>query len=374
MNSTIHIDGQQTKVQSGLVSVANLYEIADFCGDSLFLSREDGIDIPLLRGEYLLIHGGEKFVTGEILIENNPPLRIGVNPEFNGSRDLVLQKSKIKGREFKERDDKFPDGRLFADIDGGVDAEILDEMMIVVQDSDSYFVIPSAPDNVIDLEECGKHDRRPPKGHNYRIRIDGDKYTVDNADITGTDILALARKRADEWSLNQKTHGGRRVKIEANEVVCLHHPGIERFETVRKQAQQGYVSEEYELPPEDVQYLNANYPGRWKKVTEGNGKFGLIIHDFPIPKGYIIHESILLVLIPSGYPGTMLDMFYFDPPLEKSDHSDIGTLVSERHFDKTWQRWSRHYEWNPGEDSIFSHIEYVKNQLEYEVRGCEQLS
>ena len=138
----IQINGQEQQVRAGLVSVATLYEIAD-CGENrIFLDREDGIDIPLLPEEYLLIHGGEKFVTGESSMESNPRLRNGLQPEFNGSRDFELPTAKISGKELKERDDKFPGGRLFADIEGGVDAEILDDMIIVVQNEDSYFVIP----------------------------------------------------------------------------------------------------------------------------------------------------------------------------------------------------------------------------------------
>ena len=240
MKPTIQINGQETPIHAGLVSIDALYEIAD-CGEGrIFLSREDGIDIPLLAGEYLLIRGGERLVVGKSSIEENPPLRNEVRPEFNGSRNLALPQAKTTGKALKERDDKFPQGRLFADIEGGVDVEIADDMTIVVQDADSFFVIPPTSDDAIDLEECGKNDRRPPKGHQYRIRIDGDKYTVDSAEITGAGILALADKRDDEWSLNQKLHGGKRERIKANDAVDLSRPGIERFETVRRQAQQGH--------------------------------------------------------------------------------------------------------------------------------------
>lgn len=123
----------------------------------------------------------------------------------------------------------------------------------------------------------------------------------------------------------------------------------------------------YELPPEDIQYLNENYPSKWRKVAEGNGKYGLCIDDFPIPTGYTVEKSTLMVLIPSGYPGSMLDMFYFYPSLAKLDGSSIGALSPETHFGQTWQRWSRHYEWQPGLDSVVRHIEYIKNQLNTEI-------
>ena len=78
-------------------------------------------------------------------------------------------------------------------------------------------------DDSIDIEECGKHGRRPPKGKKYRIRIDGDKYTVSPEYITGTEILGLAGKNFGEWSLNQKLRGGKREKINVDEKV---KPGL----------------------------------------------------------------------------------------------------------------------------------------------------
>ena len=365
----IQLDGLKKPVRSGLVPVTDLYDLADCRDKRIFLNREDGIDIPLSRGEYVVIHGGEKFVTGESAIEDNPPLRNEVRPEFNGSRNITLPNAKITGKSLKERDDKFPTGRLFADIKDGVDVEISDDMTIVVQNEDSYFVIPLAADesDSIDLEECGKNARKPPKGRKYRIRVDGDRHVVDSATITGSEILGLAGKSFDEWSLNQKLHEGKREKIDAGAKVDLTRPGIERFETVRRQAQQG-ESTCCEFLQEDLEYLDANYPAKWKQESEGNGKFGLLIEDFPVPGGYKEKASTLMLLIPSGYPGSVLNMFYFAPPLNKADGSAINALAPETHFGRTWQRWSRHYEWKPGEDSIVTHIEYIKNQLAEELK------
>ena len=368
MQVTITVQGKEELVQGGLVSADSIYEKIDGGGQQVFLNRADGIDIPLSLGEYLVIHGGEQFVVGESCIENNPPLRNQLRPKFNGSYSLALSAAKVTGKILKEQDDKFPQGRLFVDVVGGVDLEILDDMTILVQEADSYFVIPPAANSeggsTIDIEECGKQERHPPKGHQYRIRIDGAKYIVESTEITGSNILGLAGKRPDEWSLNQKLHGGKRDRIAPSDLVDLTQPGIERFETIRKQAQQGSV---YELPVEDLEYLDGNYPSKWKKVSEGGGKFGLIIESFPVPEGYTIGESVLMVLIPSGYPGSQLDMFYFSPPLSKLNGSSIRTLASETHFGRVWQRWSRHYTWQPGEDNIVSHIEYVKNELRNEV-------
>jgi len=127
------------------------------------------------------------------------------------------------------------------------------------------------------------------------------------------------------------------------------------------------MSDPYELPSEDVEYLDANFPSKWKKVTEGTGKHGLIVEDFTIPLGYTVSKSNLLVLIPVGYPGSALDMFYFLPHLHKSDETAIECLVAEVHFDENWQRWSRHYDWEAGVDSLAKHIQRVETNLSREV-------
>ena len=117
------------------------------------------------------------------------------------------------------------------------------------------------------------------------------------------------------------------------------------------------------LPAEDREYLDAHYPKRWDIVKEGPGKNVLVIRDFVLPEEFDSPTSTLMILVPSGYPGSNLDMFYFNPPIERIDRAVIGGLAQEEHIGKTWQRWSRHYEWQPGFDSLVRHIEFVKTQL-----------
>lgn len=128
----------------------------------------------------------------------------------------------------------------------------------------------------------------------------------------------------------------------------------------------------FRLPPEDEQYLDwfdEQHESSWKRKVEGPGdcKWGLFIENFPIPEGYNRKRSTLMLLIPTGYPGAGLDMFYFHPHLARKDEQEIGALADEGHFATNWQRWSRHYDWNPGEDNIISHVEYVLLELNKEI-------
>lgn len=82
---------------------------------------------------------------------------------------------------------------------------------------------------------------RPPAalGLRNRVRIDREKYIVEEERITGNQILALADKTPIEWPLNQKLFGGKRERFDAEELVDLSQPGVEWFETVRRLAQRG---------------------------------------------------------------------------------------------------------------------------------------
>ena len=82
------------------------------------------------------------------------------------------------------------------------------------------------------------------EGHKeYTIQIDAHKYTIERPVsaplITGAEILGLAGKTYLEWSLNGKEPGGRRTPIKMRDTIDLNNLPYERFESVRRQAQQG---------------------------------------------------------------------------------------------------------------------------------------
>ncbi len=243
--TTITLNNSEIEVDVGLTNATVFYEKLGVEPSKrwLYLSRENDIDIPLLPEDYLLIHGGEKIFEGEINthIGANPAVRQSICPAFNGKRlETGFDKAKVTGHVLQDMDDEVHPNKLFADLDGQVDAFIASNLTIVVQDADSYFTIPVSDDEVVDLESCAQADRKPPSGQKYyKIKIDGAKYKVDRQKITGEKILSHAGKSYDEWTLNQKLRGGRRKPIEPEEEVDLAQPGIERFETVRRQAQQG---------------------------------------------------------------------------------------------------------------------------------------
>ena len=121
----------------------------------------------------------------------------------------------------------------------------------------------------------------------------------------------------------------------------------------------------FPFPDEDKEYLKANFPN-WKLLSE-NSKKGIRIPDYQLPNGYVPNKSDLMVIIPSSYPTAKIDMFYFSADIKREDGKNIEALSKETHFGESWQRWSRHYDWRAGIDSIATHISYIHNQLKFEI-------
>ncbi len=368
----IFIQEKGHEVKSGLVQIKDIQKLAKMEKNQiLFLKQKNEIDIPLSQSDYILLKGEEKFSLSDksIKIDDNPCLRVPLQPIFNGNAigaDKALVTPKIKGCSLKCLDSEAKDSDLlYADTDGCLDALIPEEIILVVQKNDRFITIPCV-DDAIDIEECAKKNRKPPKGQKfYKIKIDGEKYKIKAEKMKGAEILSLAGKTYNEWSLNQKFCGGQRAPIKAEDFVDLTQKGIERFETVRRQAQQGTEIASFPLPNEDAEYLKVNFP-KWKRLIEGP-KRGLVISDYRLPKGYMPKESDLMIMIPDNYPTANIDMFYFSPDVKREDGTAIGSLNNEAHFGRNWQRWSRHYDWRVGIDNIVTHISYVYNQLKFEI-------
>ena len=92
----------------------------------------------------------------------------------------------------------------------------------------------------VDLELHAKAGKKPPKAKRYRIRVDDRYFLVVQHRMTGREILVLAEKTPPEnYILTQKSKGGTLHTIELGDVVDFTTPGIERFNTLPRQVQEG---------------------------------------------------------------------------------------------------------------------------------------
>lgn len=94
-------------------------------------------------------------------------------------------------------------------------------------------------DEVIDIEVFVRERKTVPLARAYRIRIDKPYYVVEVPEMTGLQILELAGKKPPtDYVLRQILHG-QPVKVELDAVVDFRAPGVEKFKTMLKTAQDG---------------------------------------------------------------------------------------------------------------------------------------
>ncbi len=98
---------------------------------------------------------------------------------------------------------------------------------------------PSDTLELLDVEEYAKAGRPKPPARSYRIRIDREMKVVHKKIITGREILALVNKTPEQYILSQKFPDGHVETVEADAKVDLGDPGVERFMTMRRDAQEG---------------------------------------------------------------------------------------------------------------------------------------
>ncbi len=94
-------------------------------------------------------------------------------------------------------------------------------------------------EEIIDLEEWAKADKKPKRAKRYRIRIDKEYFIVEVHSMTGREILALVKKTPETYLLSQKFRGGRVEPIKADQVVEFHRHQIERFQTLALDSTEG---------------------------------------------------------------------------------------------------------------------------------------
>ena len=92
----------------------------------------------------------------------------------------------------------------------------------------------------VDLEQVAKAGGKPPKAKRYRIRIDDKYYVVNQSSMTGAELLKLAGKTPPEdFILTEKIRGGVIKTIGLADQVDFTAPGVERFNTLPRQVQEG---------------------------------------------------------------------------------------------------------------------------------------
>lgn len=116
------------------------------------------------------------------------------------------------------------------------------------------------------------------------------------------------------------------------------------------------------IPENDRDYLQSK---RFEfKVMKEAGIMFLILNDFELSTAYNPSIADLLILIPAGFPNAQLDMFWTYPNVKLQNGS--YPLAAEHHqifLGINWQRWSRHFHWRMGIDSLKSFLAAIRKEI-----------
>lgn len=221
----------------------------------------------------------------------------------------------------------------------------------------------------IDLEEVFNKRQNHPEDCDpgtviyYVIRVDKQQFERKEHELTGRQILALVGLTPDKHRLFELGEGQR--EVQPDEMVDFKKPGIERFKSVARHANEGkengaaqaapvsLTRKAVTLLPDDEKFLNM-FSCNWETVKEGNVGW-ILIPDFDVPPGYNVTKTCLALMIPGSYPTVEFDMMYFFPALSRSDGKAIRALSNQALDKQIFQRWSRHRnqgDWRPGVDNL----------------------
>jgi hypothetical protein len=120
------------------------------------------------------------------------------------------------------------------------------------------------------------------------------------------------------------------------------------------------------LPQHDLAHLGQR--GQPYDITTEANMVCVVLRGYALPRGYDRPNSDLLLRLQPGYPDVPPDMWWFDPPVRRTDGKAIPATDSvEHHLGRTWQRWSRHFnggQWRSGVDTLESFLALVRKELE----------
>ncbi len=133
----ITVNGVDKEI-SGLTCGSKLYEIADIDNEKLFLDIDGEVDIPINKDEYIILSGGEKFVSGQSNLENNPNLRNNISIQINDTM-IELCQPKINTHDICKHDPNIKTAvDLYADIPNAPDQRIENGWILIVKNGDCF--------------------------------------------------------------------------------------------------------------------------------------------------------------------------------------------------------------------------------------------
>ena len=96
-----------------------------------------------------------------------------------------------------------------------------------------------AVDEIIDLEECSRSGKKPPKAKGYRIKVNGQFCELQTSTPTGQEILIAAGLVEERYTLRIKELGGKLRKVKLDERIDFCALVIEKFKALPQDQTEG---------------------------------------------------------------------------------------------------------------------------------------
>jgi hypothetical protein len=212
-----------------------------------------------------------------------------------------------------------------------------------------------------------RESREPP----WKLNVQGVVIESRSPTIVAKDAIQKAGFDPQApWIIVLKIAGEARKEIDINTVIDLKHPGIEKLRLTPRQINNGEAVTprrfDFALLPLDEAHLD-RLGLFWETVIDA-GRRWLILRAYPLPPGYNHAAANIAIEVPVSYPGAQLDMFYCGPHLALVSGGVIPqTQVAENIQGVSFQRWSRHRQWDSARDTLATHLALVDESLRREV-------
>lgn len=216
-------------------------------------------------------------------------------------------------------------------------------------------------------DKDGGKEHEPP----WKLDVQGVKIESRQPSILVRDAIKRAGFDPDAgWIIVLKVSGEPKKEIDLATLIDLKHPGIEKLRLTPRLINNGEAvaprRAEFALLTVDQDHLN-RLGIAWETRIE-NGRRWLVIRSYSLPADYVQRIVDIAVEIPTTYPTAQLDMFYCHPHLALVSGAVIPqTQVNETIFGVSFQRWSRHRQWDGARDTLATHLALVEESLRREV-------
>lgn len=162
-----------------------------------------------------------------------------------------------------------------------------------------------------------------------------------------------------------------RARIPLGDVLFLDRPHEDEVITndmhvILKSGERFHSSPPANYGDSPIGQADVGFP-RFEGVKQPDGWTFVIVHDYPLPSGFLPATVDLLVKLPPSFPDAAPDMFWVKPQVRTATGAAPQGTSMEPLMGTSWQRFSWHLNpgvWRPGVSTLRDFMRCVRARLE----------